>query len=209
MTTKQLISVTRALSELKVLDARISKLSTRPVVFRKVAGVVMSQQGITVETLEANVKADFQSLTDLINRRTSIKSAIVRSNAVTTVVVGSKTMTVAEAIELKTSIATKEFLLHNLRSQYANLNTQIETQNAEATRRLDQMLEANLGKDRKVDPTEYDAIAVPFMKKNQASLIDPIGVNDVIKSLETEVDEFKMNVDFALSEVNAMTKIEV
>lgn len=209
MTTKQSISVTRALSELKVLDARISKLSTRPVVFRKVAGVVMSQQGITVETLEANVKADFQSLTDLINRRTSIKSAIVRSNAVTTVVVGSKTMTVAEAIELKTSIATKEFLLHNLRSQYANLNTQIETQNAEATRRLDQMLEANLGKDRKVDPTEYDAIAVPFMKKNQASLIDPIGVNDVIKSLETEVDEFKMNVDFALSEVNAMTKIEV
>lgn len=205
----ELISITRALSELKVLDARITKLSSRPVVFRKVAGKVANQQGVTVEDLEKNVRADFQALNDLINRRTKIKSAIVSSNATTKVTVGSKTMSVAEAIELKTSIATKEFLLHNLRSQYANVNSQIETQNAEASRRLDQMLEANLGKDRKVEEADYSAIAVPFMKKNEASMVDPLDVNSVIKQLETEIDEFKMNVDFALSEVNAMTKIEV
>lgn len=205
----ELISITRALSELKVLDARITKLSSRPVVFRKVAGKVANQQGVTVEDLEKNVRADFQALNDLINCRTKIKSAIVSSNAATKVTIGSKTMSVAEAIELKTSIATKEFLLHNLRSQYANVNSQIETQNAEASRRLDQMLEANLGKDRKVDEADYNAIAVPFMKKNEASMVDPLDVNSVIKQLEVEIDEFKMNVDFALSEVNAMTKIEV
>ena len=40
-------------------------------------------------------------------------------------------------------------------------------------------------------------------------MIDPCKLSDKIKALEDEIEEFEANVDFALSESNALTQIEV
>lgn len=202
------ISITRALAEIKTLDARIVKANHERYVEMSVGGSVVGSNRSEDETKEA-IKQKFQSFTDLVKRRNALKCAIVSSNANTKVKIGDKEMLVAEAIERKNSIAFEEQMINNLRSQYRTAIGKVESTNVQANQRLDQMIEVNLGKDRKASADDYDVIAKPFMAKNEAKLIDPLDLEALTQQLQNDVDEFKLNVDFALSEINAVTKITV
>lgn len=202
------ISITRALAEIKTLDARIVKATNERYVEMSVGGSVVGSNRSEDETKEA-IKQKFQSFTDLVKRRNALKCAIVSSNANTKVKIGDKEMLVAEAIERKNSIAFEEQMINNLRSQYRTAIGKVESTNIQANQRLDQMIEVNLGKDRKASADDYDVIAKPFMAKNEAKLIDPLDLEALVQQLQNDVDEFKLNVDFALSEINAVTKITV
>lgn len=202
------ISITRALAEIKTLDARIVKATNERYVEMSVGGSVVGSNRSEDET-KAAIKQKFQSFTDLVKRRNALKCAIVSSNANTKVKIGDKEMLVAEAIERKNSIAFEEQMINNLRSQYRTAISKVESTNVQANQRLDQMIEVNLGKDRKASADDYDVIAKPFMAKNEAKLIDPLDLETLAQQLQNDVDEFKLNVDFALSEINAVTKITV
>ena len=193
------ISITRALAEIKTLDARIVKATNERYVEMSVGGSVVGSNRSEDETKEA-IKQKFQSFTDLVKRRNALKCAIVSSNANTKVKIGDKEMLVAEAIERKNSIAFEEQMINNLRSQYRTAISKVESTNIQANQRLDQMIEVNLGKDRKASEDDYDVIAKPFMAKNEAKLIDPLDLEALVQQLQNDVDEFKLNVDFALSE---------
>ena len=202
------ISITRALAEIKTLDARIVKATNERYVEMSVGGSVVGSNRSEDET-KAAIKQKFQSFTDLVKRRNALKCAIVSSNANTKVKIGDKEMLVAEAIERKNSIAFEEQMINNLRTQHRVAIGKVESTNIQANQRLDQMIEVNLGKDRKASADDYDAIAKPFMAKNEAKLIDPLDLEALVQQLQNDVDEFKLNVDFALSEINAVTKITV
>lgn len=202
------ISITRALAEIKTLDARIVKATNDRYVEMSVGGSVVGSNRSEDET-KAAIKQKFQSFTDLVKRRNALKCAIVSSNANTKVKIGDKEMLVAEAIERKNSIAFEEQMINNLRSQHRTAISKVESTNIQANQRLDQMIEVNLGKDRKASEDDYDVIAKPFMAKNEAKLIDPLDLEVLVQQLQNDVDEFKLNVDFALSEINAVTKITV
>ena len=98
------ISITEALNELKLYDSKILKAITNA----KLVGAAKKfsdKVGVfKKEDFEDRAKASYQSVTDLIANRNALKSAIVKSNAITEVTVNGKTMTVAEAIERKNSI---------------------------------------------------------------------------------------------------------
>lgn len=202
------ISITRALAEIKTLDARIDKATNDRYVEMSVGGNVVGSNRSEDET-KAAIKQKFQSFTDLVKRRNALKCAIVSSNANTKVKIGDKEMLVAEAIERKNSIAFEERMINNLRHQHRTAISKVESTNIQANQRLDQMIEVNLGKDRKASEDDYDVIAKPFMAKNEAKLIDPLDLEELVQQLQNDVDEFKLNVDFALSEINAVTKITV
>lgn len=202
------MSVTRALAELKTLDARITKAINAPFVEMTIGGKVLGSNR-SVDEARGDIKSSFQSYEDLVKRRNAIKCAIVKSNAETKVVIGKTEMYVSEAIERKNSIAFDEQLIDNMRAQLRIAIGKVEKTNVDANTRLNQMLEVNLGKDRKTTEEDYAAIAKPFMAKNEAALVDPLNIEKLINELQEKVDEFKLNVDFALSEINAVTKITV
>lgn len=202
------ISVTRALAELKTLDARIDKAIHERYVEMEVGGKVVGSNR-SVDEIKDSIKQKFQSFTDLTKRRNALKCAIVSSNANTKVKIGNKEMFVSEAIERKNSIVVEEQMINSLRAQHRSVMGKVESINVQANQRLDQMIEVNLGKDRKTSGDEYDMIAKPFMSKNEAKLVDPLDLELLVQKLQEDVDEFKLNVDFALSEINAVTKITV
>lgn len=202
------ISVTRALAELKTLDDRIQKAAGNGYIILTVGGKVVGTQR-SKEEVEKSIKESYQSFNDLVSRRNKLKSAIVKSNAQTSVLIGGKEFTVAEAIERKNSINLEQLLVNSLVNQYRQAASQVEKTNLDANNRLNQMVEVNLGKDRKTSEEDYDAIAKPFMAKNEAKLVDPLQLETLVVSLQKEIDDFKLNVDFALSESNALTQIDV
>ena len=89
------ISVTRALAEVKSLNDRIEK-ATRGSVFVSITTGGKVTNGGDLQATSNALKANLQSVNDLIDRRNLVKGAIIRSNAVTNVTINGLEMSVAE-----------------------------------------------------------------------------------------------------------------
>jgi len=192
------MSITRALTTLKTLDKKIKKAKNASFITYKVGNKVAK---------EINALENLQSVVDLITRRNKIKKAVIASNAVTTVVIGGETYTVAEAVDRKQSIEYDEMLWESLREQYIETLESVELVNNDVERRLDKLIEASLGSDSAGE--SYDAIAKPFRERNEASIHDVIGIENKISKLENKIDDFRSDVDVVLSESNAKTTIRI
>lgn len=203
------MTIHRALAELKVIGDRIQKGidSVIPTGFQMKDKLVNNTT--TRDDFDNAAKSAFQSVTDLINRRTKIKSAIVQSNAFTKVNVGGKEMTVAEAINNKAVIDFKSTLAVSLRKKAAQLNATIEQHNSKVDEKAIQLATAALQKQNvKIGDDDVQKVTGPYMEANRAVLVDPLGIEKKIQELEKEIVDFKTEVDAVLSESNAVTFIE-
>lgn len=209
------ISITRALAELKRLDDRLNRMTTDQSIFVSVAvGQGDKQKVLGVSDTVQNVVSQIQSNRDRVNsmieQRAKIKAAVVASNAATKVKLGSREMTVAEAIELKKSIDVRRNMLTTYRRQVTQANALVAKQNAALEAQIETNLATIYGNEKgKVDASMFEAIAKPQREQKEASLIDPIKINDLIKSLEEDISLVETELDFSLSEINAKTEIEV
>lgn len=201
------ISVTRALAEVKSLNDRIERATRQAFVATTIGGKIPGGQ--TKEQTEVAVKANLQSVDDLVARRKALKAAIVKSNSTATVEINGVTMTVAEAIERKGSIQLEINLANALRTQFAQARAKVEQGNVQVQARLDQMILAAVGKDRKATQEEIDGISAPFKAGNEYALLDPNGIEAQLQRRDDEIAAFVLNVDYALSEANARTTIDV
>lgn len=199
------ISVTRALTELKTLDKRIQAATTDGSVFVSVSGQLRKPHPDATGAV-----AKYQHITDLIERRRKLKSLLTLSNATIMVKICDMEMSVAEAIEMKSSIKHKKTLLNTLKRQHAECLAEIE--NANEMQR--NMLQKQLGSKDKdggmsLSAKELSAYSDEYMKVNGLGLYDPINVKDKIVQLENFITEFESQVDHVLSEKNATTLIRV
>src|SRR5690606_37893967 len=110
------------------------------------------------------------SINDLINRRNKIKSAILKSNANTKVVIGGKEYTVVEAIDQKSAIQYKKDLLSTMRNQLVNILQEIDKSKTKVESQVETMLAQSLGSNKKVSDSDYDTIAKPFIEANELKL---------------------------------------
>lgn len=205
------ITVTRALAELKLLDARIRKEIQELMaidVYQKRSKRAL-HTNISVDEFEKKAKANFQKVNDLMNRRKKMKALVLSSNAKIKVKVNDEEFTVSEAIEYKSTIEYESILLKKLRLQFSEKSNQVMTSKAELDQKVETMLIQNLGKEVKADREAWDAIAKPFIEKNELLLTDPLKLSEYIKNLEDRVQTFKTEIDFVLSESNARTEIEI
>lgn len=201
------ISVAQALVQLKTLDKRIIRTLKDSAFGGIQVGRKVTAGFANAQEIEDTAKASLQSSKALIKRRNDIKSAIVVSNALTKVAVGSQTMSVAEAIERKTSIAYEQTLLAKLKDTYNRLTREVDKINDDVQHRLDSHLETLFGKEGKVTAKENDEIVQSFKRENEAKLIDSINLRKQIEELENSIEDFLENVDMALNESNVLTKI--
>jgi hypothetical protein len=206
------MTITRALAELKLLDARITKKTEQAkfvdITRQRDEGKAL-KSNLTINEFNEKAKASHLSIKDLIDRRNKIKIAILLSNAKTMVNIGSKEMTVIEAISRKISIQHEKLLLQKMVNDLTVRKTEVERTQIQLDDQVEQMLNTNLGKDIKADEKAYDIIAKPFLEANSFSLVDPLKIEDEIEFLNNAIEDFSMNVDFVLSESNAKTEITI
>lgn len=203
------MSIQRGLSELKLLDKRISSsmsgatfvsitIGNKPVVGYK-----------DNDAFKEDALSKYQQVTDLINRRNSIKSAIVKANATTEVKIGEEVMTIAEAIERKTSIQYEKDLLRNMKYQYVNAINDYNHKEDLFKSKLDKHLETLYGNEGKAVIKDNKEAIKPFLELNEPNFIDPIDLKKKIEELEMSIHIFESEVDFILSEINVKTDIVI
>lgn len=204
------ISITRGLSELKVLKNRYE----REIRDAKFIGVSVSGKMVNPytsykpEDFEEQAKSGFQSLIDLERRIIEIKTKIDQSNFVTKVKVAGKEMTVLEAIEMKNFVDLKEQRLLLLKQQLKSARNSYE----EAEKKNRERIEKNVADQTAAgtkDATLEAKIKAAVEDMYPIAFIDPIEVEKKIKEDEKFLEDFKNEVDFILSESNSITYIEI
>lgn len=201
------ISIARALVELKTLDSRINKItdSTQWIVYK----TKNRNHNLSEDEYKKNTLAEYQSLTDLISRRDRLKNTIMKSNSITEVEVGGNKMTVSQAIEYKKIIEYKQKLLQRLKYQRQQVVVDVESHKQRVQSKIDDNIKVICGKDSKPDENVIKSVSDGITKGDPIEVFDPLGLDKVIKELETGIEDFKANVDYVLSESNALTVITV
>lgn len=208
--TKQKMTIHRALSELKLIDSKIEKQINEIVpsgIYQK--GKLINNY-VKEEDFSTSAKSKFDSVNDLIARKNAIKSAIVEANGVTKVKVSEKEMTIADAINFKAAIKFKKKLIETLKARQQQAVAQLNQQNTIVEQNVQRILEATFGKENvKAGKDDVESVRKPYMEANEFHLFDPLKVAEKVEAIEKEVGDFEMEVDSVLSEINAVTFIEV
>ncbi len=207
------MTIHRALAELKLIDSRIEKA------IEVMTPTGSHQEGKLVngttskEDFIKDVKAKHQSVTDLIERKHKIKSAITTANGSTFVEIGGKEMTISDAINFRSIVSAKKMLIQKLQSQHRSVLADFTRRNEEVNKVALENAKIMLGKqdEGNVKATDDDvkAIVDPYVKRMEFRMIDPLEVELLIEDLQEEVDNFEVEVDAVLSEINAITMLEI
>jgi hypothetical protein len=212
--TVQTISVTRALVELKRLDERINKAITGGMFIARTVGrdgnkkVVGTADSLTA--VEQRIQGSFDKVTGLIANREKIKSALVMSNASTRVTVMGRELSVAEAIELKSTVVFRTAYLTTMRHQLLQERAQVERANAALDVEIETSLNALYGADRtKIDVETVKTVGDVKRSQKEAALLDTGKIETRIEGVEADILNLSSELDFVLSESNAKTVISV
>lgn len=210
---QEVMTVHKALCELKMLDKRINESIMTAEFCRANKHSNTKIDGGTIAEYEAAAVSKYQSTMDMIIRRDAIKRAVVASNAVTEVTIGGNRYTAADAVELRRhGLSYRRTLLQAMTLQLKRVRSTIEQKNGEElTRAADKMVEVYYGRqtDVKAITEEMKATREKFIEDNTYELLDPIRVENRIRELDKEITAFETEVDSALSVSNAVTEITV
>ena len=208
-------TITRALSRVNALQDKLNKAREQD--------YIVTINTIKLQTTEAQdllktLKGNMQSVLDIKNEILKIKLKIQESNLITKVEVAGKEMSVREAIETKyllenyfTYISnTMQTQMLNAKRKLVQAQQDIEMQQAIAV----QDITKSLGKELSSSEIEERAkLTIQLTKETkELSILSFDGVNnaeDSFKTFESSVRNFLEEVDYVLSESNAVTTIEV
>lgn len=204
------ISITRALKELTLLEKRITdSISNSTFVSYAKKSSVKILNTYTRDDFNALAISNYDSINKLIDRRVEIKSKIVESNANTVVTIGGKEYTVASAIEAKTLIKFKKQLLSKLEQQYRNAVHIVSMENEKVDEKIYNMIKEAGSDDNQSKDLSEDSYITKYKNTNEYDLVNPIKIQEKIEVLKKEIEDFESEVDFVLSESNAITKITI
>lgn len=205
-------SIHRALSEIKTLDARISKAigAGRFVGYKKNSAKGDFSTNLLVADFEKDCKSSLESIKALMKRRSDIKTGIVNSNATTMVEIAGISMTVASAIERKESIRYEKALLKSMVAQYndmiGNVNRRNEGVESQIQSTVNNMM---VGENTSKNLEMVKAYSESYRADNGWMTIDPIGLKKEIEELDNYIASFEGEVDYKLVTSNAITEIEI
>lgn len=207
---KDKITLHRALSELKVIESRIMK---------KIADFHpcgTSKEGKLIDGLhdalefKKSVQSKYISIVDLMDRRVKIRAALSVANATTIVEIAGLKMTISEAIAAKNYMTTNRELIQNLRMKYNGVKGQVNKHNEQVDENAFTLAKTMLSNPEldKSSP-KIKEISADFYLQHEVKMADPLDVVAITEAAESELDEFDDCIDSALSEINAVTFIEV
>lgn len=201
------MSVQEALNQLKIMRDRITQQQSIPSVGIELDGRVGTE---TLAEWTQRAKSSWQSASALIANYRALKAAIVQSNAITTITVGKQTMTVAEAIERKTSIEHLIGLRDILAQQLHVATNTVERHNVKIAGEAENAAQQIHGKrDAVSSQEEYDASVTAYIARRAAKVADPLGARALLEQLSGEIDTFRARVDTELTTSNVSTMITV
>lgn len=200
----------KILSELKTLDKRIEKGISELDLISIMRGSKIVNSPITEDEFKIKSISSLQSVEDLIKRKFNLRSALLNANCSIKLSIAGNEYTIYQAIEMKEIMNLKKKELNKLSDLSRNANILYQRIVDRNDKDLEQQIQffCQSAKDD-AKPDIVKQLTEQMNQLNGVTLLDPTNISDKIKSLEEEIDNFTMEVDAALSEINSITSIEV
>lgn len=204
------LSLTRALAQVKLYTDRINTeiRNLQPTTPLK-GGQLVEHPHLTEEDFISKFEAAMQSITDLRENKRIIQSAIIKANNETTLVINDCTYTIIEAIKRKEDILVDKDILHKLVNSHKKVKTYVENNNLALHQEIQSILNSKASSSAQQSKTFIDEVTANMNTLSNATMINEVAVEELIKSMDNDISTFIAEVDMALSEVNAKTEIEV
>lgn len=209
------LTIHRILSELKTIDNRIDKgiNNLKPITVKRGIGLVNNgvRSSMTEDEFVSNAVSDYQSVNDLINRKFRLRSALIKANGETKVTVAGKEYTISEAIEMRQNIVFKQQLLSELKSELSSAQRVFDVTCESVDSDFERMVTPQVQNlTNKSDIAKVrDEYHETFYKANEVKMVDPLKLTDEIDKLDKEITEFSVEIDAALSTINATTLVDI
>ena len=214
------ITIHRALAKIKTTEKRIHALLDEGVFVSSVVGQTqVTPSGRSVKDVSAEIRSNYDSAVALLDNYEALKLAVIRSNSGITketsgleeTKIGDKDMLVAEIIaKQKYAMPLRKEFINTLTGQLNKVSREIERVNARVHDNLPNVLSniAN-GSKETLSEAQVSSITETYYQNNSCFIVDPLKLQDTIKKLQKDYDEFMDEADSRLSEVNALKLIEV
>lgn len=218
--------VAQALDERDFLYEKLSKAINDATFVLGVKEKDVIYKGKSIEDWEKDIAANYQSITDQIDRYDRICRAITLSNATTTIKFSNgKEMTVAEALALKANIKVtssrgvrnmidktplRTLLLIKMQRQIESVTEFEERTELDQQRNRDRYIQTqieNQGGNKDVSEQfikSIDTIIAPFNAKR----IDPVKIEEKFKAMDDETKSTAAEIETLIKISNATTYIE-
>lgn len=206
------ISITRALTLLKGLTEKIDTAIVGGVFVSAAVGE-KNRSEVAIKDLAARVQGSHDKVTALLANRNAIKAAIVNSNAATKITFRGKEITVAEAIEQRTSskAVLSKYLL-TMVSQLAAANNLVERSEAAVRDAVNRAEQTIYGRESTVSNSEREEemnlVRDAQRRMHGGQLVDPAGLQKKIDEVREHITDLDNELDALLSESNAKTLID-
>ncbi len=210
--------VTQALDERDLLKKKIRDAIAKCdfVAVQKPGDDVIAQDKQKVADYEAEVKASFQSIRDMMDRYTRLDAAILLANATTKIEVAGKTMTRAAAINLRKmmkgqGLADTDFTDAMIRKMTTDLDRarlKIARSQEVADRQREVMSNSLVSSDKKVLSEDNLKSITAYCDNLVLKLVDPIDIEKTIADMQEKWDNLSTNLESAIRISNATTYVE-
>jgi hypothetical protein len=206
------MTVYEAMARKKTLEAQLNENKT---IYRMVAKKLKANdketlEGDTLENAEKAIRAAYNSTVALIENYENLVAALHESNAKTTLEIGGKTMTVAEAIGREKYINFEERVYTSMVNTYNKFKAEVDKANADKLdpKNVAAYVEKVLG-DSKKDAGLLASTEEAYKKNNVIELFDPVNSGEVGEKKLEELKKFKEQLHSTLTSCNCTTTITV
>lgn len=164
-------------------------------------------KGVDRDTYIRNLQSNYDSISHLIKNLAEYKAKIALSNAVTTIVIGEKEYTIAEAIQRKDILKEEERLLQSIRNQMINVEAEISKQNNKVEDNLPVYLEKVTSENSTTE--DIEKLSENYRLDHKYVVIDPNNLYKITNEKVDELEVFTNEVDSKITASNCSTMITV
>ena len=177
------------------------------------------ERRVTQKEFEKEARSSYQQIIDLIHWYDKVDQAILRSNAETIIETSYGTMSIANALALRSRLSCSNAydsdsnfegnLMMKLQEELNEKIRVMEQKNKGLQNTAETMRLSILGKDTKTkDETPLKVVDV-YVQENTAELIDPLNVRKKIDELNERRETILNELDTKIKVSNATTFVEI
>jgi len=198
------MSLHRIIAEIKATEQKLSQITNGSFVFTVPADS-------DADTLEAKrlSQANFDGIQALLKKLAVLKAERNKANATTKVKIGGTEMTIDEALARKAANVYRLTFLNTLRAQMNNGKARVDQVQTQIEAKIAQQVAAASGGTKKASDDEIKVFRQLAERNTKIAVVTFDGLKDQIDAIAKELEQFATEVDYVLSEANAMTKVDV
>ena len=208
------MSITRALTRAKTIEKQLTRLVESQYVVTLMKREVDDATDVFKDNLKMT-QSNFDQFNALFAELNNIKAAVRKSNEVTKVVIGGEELTVADALVYKNTIVYRNNFLDRITRENRNAESRVEQSKISADTKFASVRE-NLIKNSQGQDVSEDYLKTVLTEEErrlkkaivEVKVSGIKDVNDYIEAERKRIDTFLEEVDYVLSESNAITIIE-